>query len=119
MQSTNVVSFSILYCVKVASPPIKARELHPRTNSLSISRIDTLDIEVKKAIFNIEKDSEVGLDGFSSLFYQHYWAIVAKDLLEAVKEFFNGATFLKGVTSMTFREDLAYWTLTSNGDFST
>ncbi|EOX94142.1 Uncharacterized protein TCM_003412 [Theobroma cacao] len=42
-KSTNVVNFSILYCVKVVSPLIKARELHPRTNSLSISKILTLD----------------------------------------------------------------------------
>ncbi|EOY26149.1 Uncharacterized protein TCM_027562 [Theobroma cacao] len=29
--------------VNVVSPPIKARELHPRTSSLSISKIPTLD----------------------------------------------------------------------------
>ncbi|EOY00995.1 Uncharacterized protein TCM_010895 [Theobroma cacao] len=46
--------------------------------------------ELKEAIFNIDKDSVAGLDGFSSYFYQQCWDIVANDLLDAVVDFFQG-----------------------------
>ncbi|WRX22756.1 Reverse transcriptase domain - like 10 [Theobroma cacao] len=57
--------------------------------------------EVKEAVYAIDKDSTVGLDEFSSLFYQQCWHIIAKDLLIAVKDFFSRSSFLKGVTSTT------------------
>ncbi|WRX16202.1 Reverse transcriptase domain - like 10 [Theobroma cacao] len=57
--------------------------------------------EVKEAVFGIDKDSVAGPDGFSSLFYQHCWSIIANDLLYAVKDFFRGARLPKGVTSTT------------------
>ncbi|EOY26607.1 Uncharacterized protein TCM_028461 [Theobroma cacao] len=46
---TNVVNFLILYCVKVVSPPIKARELYLRTSNLSISKIPTLGFDCSKS----------------------------------------------------------------------
>ncbi|EOY03639.1 Uncharacterized protein TCM_018727 [Theobroma cacao] len=44
LKCTNLVKLSILYCVKVVSPPIKARKLHPRTNRQSASKVCILDI---------------------------------------------------------------------------
>ncbi|EOX96782.1 Uncharacterized protein TCM_005953 [Theobroma cacao] len=57
--------------------------------------------EINEVVFNIDKDSVVGPDGFSSLFYQHCWDIIKQDLLEAVLDFFNGAPMPQGVTSTT------------------
>lgn len=52
-------------------------------------------------MFNIDKDSVVGLDGFSSYFYQQCWDIVANDLLDAVVDFFQGASLPREITSTT------------------
>ncbi|WRX28178.1 Reverse transcriptase domain - like 10 [Theobroma cacao] len=57
--------------------------------------------EVKEAVFNINKDSVAGPDGFSSLFYQHCWDIIKHDLLDAVLDFFRGSPLPRGVTSTT------------------
>ncbi|EOY02236.1 Uncharacterized protein TCM_011923 [Theobroma cacao] len=57
--------------------------------------------EIKEVVFNIDKDSVAGPDGFSSLFYQHCWDIIKQDLLEAVLDFFNGTPMPQGVTSTT------------------
>ncbi|EOY19200.1 Retrotransposon, unclassified-like protein [Theobroma cacao] len=70
--------------------------------------------EVKDAVFAIDKDSVVGPDGFSSFFYQQCWPIIAEDLLAAVRDFFKGAVFPRGVTSTTLvllakKPDAATW----------
>ncbi|XP_017980994.1 PREDICTED: uncharacterized protein LOC108663020 [Theobroma cacao] len=39
--------------------------------------------ELKEAVFNIDKDSVAGPDGFSLYFYQQCWDTVANDLLDA------------------------------------
>ncbi|EOY25449.1 Uncharacterized protein TCM_016755 [Theobroma cacao] len=57
--------------------------------------------EIKDVVFNIDKDSVAGPDGFSSLFYQHCWDIIKQDLLEAVLDFFKGTPMPRGVTSTT------------------
>ncbi|EOY02242.1 Uncharacterized protein TCM_016767 [Theobroma cacao] len=57
--------------------------------------------EVKETVFNINKDSVAGSDGFSSLFYQHCWDIIKHDLLDAVLDFFRGSPLPRGVTSTT------------------
>lgn len=54
--------------------------------------------EVKHTIFSLKRSSSYNLDGFSSLFYQHYWEIVKQDVYRIVKEFFEGNTSLKSVT---------------------
>ncbi|XP_017980999.1 PREDICTED: uncharacterized protein LOC108663025 [Theobroma cacao] len=57
--------------------------------------------ELKVVVFNIDKDSVAGPDGFLSYFYQHCWEIVASDLLDAVVDFFHGAALPRGITSTT------------------
>ncbi|KAL0329003.1 UNVERIFIED_CONTAM: hypothetical protein Sradi_4887000 [Sesamum radiatum] len=44
--------------------------------------------EVKSAIFDMCPDSATGPDGFSALFYQVCWDIIAQDVLIAVQDFF-------------------------------
>ncbi|KAL0305119.1 UNVERIFIED_CONTAM: LINE-1 retrotransposable element O protein [Sesamum calycinum] len=44
--------------------------------------------EVKSAIFDMCPDSAAGPDGFSALFYQVCWEIIAQDVLIAVQDFF-------------------------------
>ncbi|EOY04000.1 Uncharacterized protein TCM_019247 [Theobroma cacao] len=48
--TTNLVKLSILYCVKVVSPPIKARKLHPRTSRPSASKVCILDIDASAKV---------------------------------------------------------------------
>lgn len=52
-------------------------------------------------MFNIDKDTVAGPDGFSSLFYQHYWEIITIDLFEAVQDFFDDTSFPQEITSTT------------------
>lgn len=45
-------------------------------------------VEIKKIVFDLNKDSMVGLDGFSVRFCQKCWDIVKKDVCEAITDFF-------------------------------
>lgn len=49
--------------------------------------------ELKDSVYSIHKYSAAGLDGFSSLFFQHSWDIIHIDLLMACNEFFSGVPF--------------------------
>ncbi|EOY06960.1 Uncharacterized protein TCM_021522 [Theobroma cacao] len=57
--------------------------------------------EVKEVVFGMDPESAAGPDGFSSHFYQQCWDIIAYDLFDAVKDFFQGADIPQGVTSTT------------------
>lgn len=56
--------------------------------------------EVKEAVFSMDKDKSLGLDGFSSLFYQECWVVV-KYLMEVFNEFYDSCTINKS-TNATF-----------------
>ncbi|MCH80720.1 DUF4283 domain protein, partial [Trifolium medium] len=45
--------------------------------------------EIRNAVFDLNKDSAPGPDGFGGFFYQTYWDIIQKDVCNAVMEFFN------------------------------
>lgn len=45
---------------------------------------------MKEAIFALDKDSQVGSDGHTTLFYQLCWEVVANDLMVAVEDYFKG-----------------------------
>lgn len=47
--------------------------------------------DVKAVVFEMDKDSAVGLDSFSALFYQTCWEIIKEDLMSAVTNFFLGS----------------------------
>ncbi|KAL0393380.1 UNVERIFIED_CONTAM: hypothetical protein Sradi_2560800 [Sesamum radiatum] len=51
--------------------------------------------EIKQAIFDMCPDSVAGPDGFSSLFYQVTWDIIAQDVTAAVQDFFCGTPLPK------------------------
>lgn len=46
--------------------------------------------EVRDAVFGIDPSSVSGPDGFSSLFFQHCWDLVQRDVEDAVIDFFSG-----------------------------
>ncbi|KAH6767468.1 hypothetical protein C2S52_018451 [Perilla frutescens var. hirtella] len=63
----------------------------------AVSDID----EVRAVIFGISGDSTPGPDGFSSLFFQHCWDLVASDVVGAVADFFSGSHMPRSFTTMT------------------
>jgi hypothetical protein len=46
--------------------------------------------EVKEAVFQMEHNKAPGPDGFPAEFYQVFWDIIKKDLLDLFTEFFEG-----------------------------
>ncbi|XP_042067142.1 uncharacterized protein LOC121810441 [Salvia splendens] len=64
------------------------------------SRIHTVEEkEVKDAVFGISGDSVSGPDGFTSLFFQHCWDTVGRDVSAAVGDFFSGAFMPRSFTA--------------------
>jgi hypothetical protein len=55
--------------------------------------------EIKAAVFALNKDSAPGPDGFGAFFFQHYWEIVHKDVINPVLEFFTSGWILPGYNS--------------------
>lgn len=55
--------------------------------------------EIRKAVFEIKADSAPGPDGYSALFFQACWGIVKRDVVEAVTEFFVGASIPRGIAA--------------------
>jgi hypothetical protein len=55
--------------------------------------------EIKAAVFSLNKDSAPGPDGFGAFFFQHYWDIVHRDVVNAVLEFFTTGWIMPGYNS--------------------
>nr|GEV95429.1 RNA-directed DNA polymerase, eukaryota [Tanacetum cinerariifolium] len=51
--------------------------------------IDVSNEEVKKAVWNCGIDKSPGPDGFTLGFYRHFWKLIEKDAVDAVKYFFK------------------------------
>ncbi|KAL0283604.1 UNVERIFIED_CONTAM: putative ribonuclease H protein [Sesamum angustifolium] len=66
----------------------------------SLCVMPTLE-EVREAVFSIDPDSVAGLDGFGAVFFHTCWEIVAKDVFDAMTEFFSGEKISKGFTATT------------------
>lgn len=43
--------------------------------------------EIKKAVFDLGGDRAPGPDGFPAAFFQNFWHVVGKDVVEAIQEF--------------------------------
>ncbi|KAL0392967.1 UNVERIFIED_CONTAM: hypothetical protein Sradi_2519500 [Sesamum radiatum] len=58
--------------------------------------------EIKNAVFDMCPNSAAGMDGFSALFYQFCWDIIAQDVTEAVQDVYCGTPLFKSfkVTSV-------------------
>jgi hypothetical protein len=63
-----------------------SRLVSQEDNSLLV-RIPT-DIEIIEVVFSLNGDGAPGPDGFSGYFYQHFWDIVAFDVIYPVQSFF-------------------------------
>jgi ribonuclease HI len=57
--------------------------------------------EIKNAVFDLNKDSAPGPDGFGAFFFQTYWDIVHHDVVNAVLEFFNTGWLLPNFNANT------------------
>lgn len=55
--------------------------------------------EVQEVIFSIDADSVIGLDKFSSLFYQHCWDIIKDDVYGTIIHFFEGSHLPRSFTT--------------------
>ncbi|KAF8408105.1 hypothetical protein HHK36_007247 [Tetracentron sinense] len=53
------------------------------------------ELEVKEALLSIPKHSSPGPDGFGFGFFSSCWELVKDDVVEAAKEFFSGAKYVK------------------------
>lgn len=56
-------------------------------------------MEIKAAVFALNKDSSPGPDGFGAYFFQYYWNIIKEDVCKAVLEFFSSGWILPGFNS--------------------
>jgi ribonuclease HI len=51
-------------------------------------------LEIKNAVFDLNKDGAPGPDGFGAFFFQTYWEIIHLDVVSAVSEFFSTGCFM-------------------------
>lgn len=58
-----------------------------------------LDDDVKNTIFSFEGNKKIGSDVFPMFFFQIFWDIFSKDVLDATKELFGSRHLLKEVDS--------------------
>lgn len=54
-----------------------------------------IEEEVKKVVFELNRDIECGPDGFTSHFYLTYWSIVGENVVKVVTDFFCRLHFAK------------------------
>nr|GEV25545.1 hypothetical protein [Tanacetum cinerariifolium] len=69
------------------------------TNTLSMEEAKNIvrevsDDEINDAVFEIDGDKALGLDGFSFEFFKKAWDVIGKDFCSAVKEFFRSGKLL-------------------------
>nr|XP_027109270.1 uncharacterized protein LOC113729143 [Coffea arabica] len=55
--------------------------------------------EVKGVVFDLDKDSAPGVDGYTGVFFRHFWDTVALDVLAATRDFLAGTPIPKGIAS--------------------
>ena len=59
--------------------------------------------EVKKAVFSMGSYKASGLDGFSPIFYKHYWVYIKADVIAYVQRFFTEGYMLKQMSHTFIR----------------
>ncbi|KAJ6293023.1 hypothetical protein OIU78_025075 [Salix suchowensis] len=61
----------------------------PNENTMNVEMAKNItEEEIQEAIFSIPDDKAPGLDGFTSKFYKHGWAII-KDFVAAIRYFYQ------------------------------
>jgi hypothetical protein len=92
-----------LFCTNpVLQDSLLAEEVIPNLVSDEVNSLLTLlpsNDEIKAAVFALNRDSAPGPDGFGAFFFQHYWDIVSKEVINAVLEFFTTSWILPGYNS--------------------
>ncbi|XP_042067244.1 uncharacterized protein LOC121810547 [Salvia splendens] len=73
---------------------IRQGPLVSEEDSRDLVRAITVE-EIKEALFDIRNDMAPGPDGYFSAFFKKQWERVGKDVVEAVKEFFETGQLLK------------------------
>lgn len=58
-------------------------------------------LEIKNAVFDLNKDGALGPDGFGAFFFQTYWDIISLDVTNAVIEFFTKSWLLQNFNANT------------------
>nr|GEY75476.1 nucleotide-binding alpha-beta plait domain-containing protein [Tanacetum cinerariifolium] len=61
--------------------------------------IDVSNEEIKKVVWDCGIDKSPGSDGFTFGFYRHFWKLIEKDVVDAVKYFFKHGALPKGSNS--------------------
>ncbi|GAA0170510.1 hypothetical protein LIER_24750 [Lithospermum erythrorhizon] len=55
--------------------------------------------EVRNVVFDMDRNSAAGPDGFNGTFFLHFWDIIAHDVNKAVSSFMTGQALPKAMTS--------------------
>ena len=56
--------------------------------------------EILQVVSELEGDKAPGPDGFTMVFYHHYWRVVEKDVLTVFEEFFQHYKFEKSLNAL-------------------
>jgi exonuclease III len=102
--SEHIVNYyKNLFCSNlVLQDPLLAEEVIPHLVTDDINALLTIfpsNDEVKAVVFSLNRDSAPGPDGFGAFFFQYYWDIVHKDVINAILEFFTSSWILPGFNS--------------------
>jgi hypothetical protein len=102
--SEHIVSYyKKLFCSNsVLQDSLLAEEVIPPLVTDDINALLTVlpsHLEIKSAVFALNRDSAPGPDGFGAYFFQHYWEIIKHDVIQAVLEFFTTSWILPGFNS--------------------
>lgn len=55
------------------------------------------EMEVKKAVFSLHPNKAPGPDGMTPSFFQNFWDVVKKDLIDTISSFFHSGHLLKAI----------------------
>jgi hypothetical protein len=102
--ANHVVNFyKNLFCTNfVLQDSLLAEEVIPKLVNDDINALMTVlpsHVEIKAAVFALNKDSAPGPDGFGAYFFQTYWDLIKTDVCNAVLEFFTSSWILPGFNS--------------------
>jgi hypothetical protein len=95
----NLFSSNIFLQVDNLVEEVIPNMISANTNSL-LTMVPSHE-EIKRAVFELNKDSAPGPDGFGAIFYQSFWNIVEYDVCNAVMEFFTKGWILPNFNSNT------------------
>ena len=57
--------------------------------------------DVKRVMFSIPNDKTLGVDGFNSKFFKHFWEVIEEKVTNAVVDFFKTGRLLKVINVST------------------